>query len=138
MAQITPKARQEGLLVQELDEEILVYDMERDEAHCLNRSAELVWRHCDGETTVTELAHLLEAELASPVAEDIVWLALEQLEQCHLLQEPVVQREETVDTTRRKLLKLGVAATVLPLVTSLTAPTAAMAQSGPTGPTGPT
>jgi len=138
MEQITPKARQEELLVQELHEEILIYDMERNEAHCLNRTAALVWRHCDGETTVAELAHLLEAELASPVGEDIVWLALEQLEQYHLLQEPVVQWEETGRTTRRKLLKLGVAATVLPLVTSITAPTAAMAQSGPTGPTGPT
>jgi coenzyme PQQ synthesis protein D (PqqD) len=138
MDQTSPKARREGLIVEELHEETLVYDTERDGARCLNRTAALIWKHCDGETTVAELAHLLEAEWASPVAEGIVWLTLEQLEQYHLLQEPMVQRKERMRPTRRELLRLGIATTMLPLVTSIMVPTAAMAQSGPTGATGPT
>jgi hypothetical protein len=138
MDQTSPKARREGLIVEELHEETLVYDTERDEARCLNRTAALIWKHCDGETTVAGLAHLLEAEWASPVAEGIVWLTLEQLEQYHLLQEPMVQRKERMRPTRRELLRLGIAATMLPLVTSIMVPTAAMAQSGATGATGAT
>jgi hypothetical protein len=138
MAQTNPKARREGLLIEELYEETLVYDTERDEACCLNRTAVLVWKHCDGETPVARLALMLEAEGVSPVDEGTVWLTLQQLDQAHLLQESMGQRQGRVRSTRRALLKLGIAATVLPLVTSITVPTAAMAQSGVTGATGAT
>ena len=30
-----PQARTDNLVIRELDDETLVYDMERDEAHCL-------------------------------------------------------------------------------------------------------
>jgi hypothetical protein len=43
-----PQARTEGLTVRELAEETLVYDKERHKAHCLNRTAACVWKHCDG------------------------------------------------------------------------------------------
>jgi hypothetical protein len=33
----TPTARKDQLIVKELDDETLVYDLERDEAHCLNQ-----------------------------------------------------------------------------------------------------
>ncbi|HJZ82776.1 MAG TPA: PqqD family peptide modification chaperone [Pyrinomonadaceae bacterium] len=50
-----PRARSENLVIRELDDETLVYDMERDEAHCLNQTAALVWQRCDGRTTATRL-----------------------------------------------------------------------------------
>ena len=43
-----PHARTDNLVIRELDDETLVYDMERDEAHCLNQTAALVWKQCDG------------------------------------------------------------------------------------------
>ena len=46
-----PHARVNELIVRELPEETLVYDQKHDKAHCLNRAAALVWRHCDGQTT---------------------------------------------------------------------------------------
>ena len=36
-----PEARQDGLVIEELLEEILVYDLKRHRAYCLNRTAAL-------------------------------------------------------------------------------------------------
>ena len=46
-----PQARRSGLIIQEVDSEILIYDQETDKAHCLNPTAAKVWNYCDGETT---------------------------------------------------------------------------------------
>ena len=58
-----PKARQERLTTQVLPDETLVYDHERHKAHCLNVTAALVWRHCDGHTSLDELARRVAAEV---------------------------------------------------------------------------
>ncbi len=36
---LTPLARHEGLVVQKLDGEVLIYDLQRHRAHCLNSTA---------------------------------------------------------------------------------------------------
>ena len=56
---LMPRARQDELVVEELPDETLVYDLKRHEAHCLNRTSALAWRRCDGRTTVAEVAVLL-------------------------------------------------------------------------------
>ena len=86
---LMPLARQDELVVEELQDETLVYDLKRHKARCLNRTAALVWQHCDGQTTVTELAALLEEQLATPTDETVVWMALDRLGRAHLLSEPV-------------------------------------------------
>ena len=53
---LVPKARHNKLVIQELEDEVLVYDLERNQAHCLNRTAALIWEHCDGKQTVWGLA----------------------------------------------------------------------------------
>ena len=45
---VKPLARKEGLVIQELPVEVLVYDLDRDKAHCLNETAAMVWRKCNG------------------------------------------------------------------------------------------
>ena len=45
-----PQARKDGLIIKALTDEVVVYDLERHEVHCLNRVAALVWQHCDGRT----------------------------------------------------------------------------------------
>jgi hypothetical protein len=52
---LIPCARTEGLVVQTLADEVLVYDLERHKAHCLNHAAALIWKHCDGRTSVAEM-----------------------------------------------------------------------------------
>lgn len=124
-----PRARQSALVVQELAEDLLVYDQDRFKAHCLNRTAALVWKHCDGQKTTREIALALEAEVGAPVAEEMVWLALGQLEKSSLLAERVRLPVGQAGISRREVIRrVGIAAAVaLPVVTSIVAPKAAQA-----------
>ena len=126
-----PKARGDQLIIQELPDEVLVYDLLRHQAHCLNQSAAQIWRLCDGQRTVAEVAQLLEKETGAPVDEDLVWLALDQLGRRHLLDQRITYPARTERISRRKLVqKLGFSAAVavaVPLISSINAPTAAQA-----------
>jgi len=125
------KARREDLVVQELPDEVLVYDLRNHKAHCLNQTAAFVWNHCDGQTTAPQLAALMEKEWGAPVSEDVVWLALKQLSRTNLLEEHV--NVEGMRSSRRAVLrKLGAAAALTPLVISIVAPTASAGSSIPT------
>ncbi len=127
---MNPHARKEGLLVEELSDETLVYDLERHKAHCLNQTAAFVWHHCDGQTSVGELARLLEDELGIPANEDVVWLALDRLERVHLLRERGEHRTETPRYSRRQLVtRLGQIGIALPMIVSIVSPLAAAAVS---------
>ncbi len=127
-----PRARKDGLVVKDLPNETLVYDLERDEAHCLNQTASLVWKRCDGKTTVTRMASLLEAALDTPVNDDVVWLAIEQLQRFHLVESFDKLPVMAASVSRRNLvLKYAPAALVLPLILSISAPTAASAATNP-------
>ena len=83
---LMPRARQDELVVEELRDETLVYDLERHKARCLNPTAALVWRHCDGQTSVAEVAALLEEQSATPADESVVWMALDRLSRAHLIE----------------------------------------------------
>ena len=130
---MVPRAREDRLVVQELPDEVLVYDLTRHKAHCLNRTAALIWRHCDGQTTVAEMATLLQKELKSPVDEAVVWLALERLGRARLLHERVTPPAGAARFSRRevirKLVLVGGLSVLLPVVSSIVAPTAAQAAS---------
>ncbi len=120
-----PQARKEKLTVRELPEETLVYDSLRHKSHCLNRTAALVWQHCDGRTTIAEMAAILHEELDLPADQHIVRLALEQLSRRQLLQEEIAPLSAKARITRRDALKkIAVAAAALPVVMTLTAKTA--------------
>ncbi len=124
-----PKASSSQLVTREVAGELLVYDRTSDRAHCLNRTAAMVWERCDGVTTVEEACQSLEAELKVPVADEVVWAALDQLRESHLLPESFMLPATFKQMSRRTLMRrLGVAAAVsIPLVTSIVAPTAASA-----------
>ena len=126
---LIPEARKEGLVVQELSGEVLVYDRERNKAHCLNSTAARVWEYCDGKKSVAQIARAIEGEINAPVDEDVIWLGVEQLSKIHLLQEHANLPEHKSGLSRREVMKrIGLAAAVaLPVVTSIIAPTAAQA-----------
>ena len=121
-----PRARMDGLVVQELHDETLVYDLERDEAHCLNQTAALVWEQCDGKTTASQAARSLQSKLDRPVGENLIWLAVKQLRRFHLVEGsqklPAVSRRDLV-------LKYAPAALALPVIMSISAPAPAIAAS---------
>lgn len=128
---LLPTARREKLTVQELPEETLVYDLVAAKAHCLNRTAALVWKRCDGHTASAELAAVLGRELGKPVPEAVIELAVEQLARRSLLETPVAAASEAARRSRRDVLRkfAGVAA-ALPVVMTLMVP-AASAQVSP-------
>ena len=148
-----PKARREAIITKEVDGELLVYDRERDRAHCLNETAAAIWRLCDGRTSVSEIAlNLQKAEGSRQKAEgsdptpdtrrptpdtQVVWLALDQLQRSHLLEEinseaaqqktfwPPAIGGITNMSRREAVRRIGLGAAIaLPIVMSMTAPTA--------------
>ncbi len=123
-----PRARREHLSIEELPEETLVFDHLRQKAHCLNRTTALIWRHCDGRTTVADLAGRLENELSRPQAKAVVRLALEQLAGRHLL-EGTIERPSTEQRRSRRELLRRLAAASLPAILTVTAPRASSAAS---------
>jgi len=134
--QALPRARNEGLLVQELDGEVLVYDRLRHKAHCLNQTAALVWLRCDGKTDADQMVLHLSKKTDSTVDRTVVWMALKQLATAHLLEGDAPAWREQSNITRREVIsRIGAsAAVVLPVVSTIVAPRAI--QAGTCGATG--
>lgn len=148
-----PLARTKNLLISQVGEEVIVYDRERDTAHCLNAMAARVWHYCDGQNTVEDIAKLLEEDLEVSADEDVdwrglVWLTLEELQRFYLIQEyvsqpisPVVQSAGESRVSRRKMIKTATLVggfaigSMFPLVKSIVAPYPAMAAPGVPMPT---
>src|SRR5438046_889385 len=89
-----PMARKQGLLVETLPDEVLVYDLDRKKAHCLNQTAALIWQHCDGKRNVSEIALALSTELNTSIDEEVVWYGLKHLGKTQLLEEEVAGPDE--------------------------------------------
>jgi hypothetical protein len=121
--QSLPQARVADLVTRDLPDEVLVYDLKRHKAHCLNQTAALIWKYCDGSHTIKEIATLVEKDMNAPVSEEVIWHGIDRLNKANLLLKRI---PPPVDVSRRKLL--GLAATLsLPMVVSIVAPTAAQA-----------
>lgn len=126
---VCPKARTEGLVIESIDNELVVYDDTTKRAHCLNRSAALVWGYCDGKTAVAAMAARLAADAGSTANEDVVLFALRQLAERDLLDRPLNVSSDVAMNRRQLLMGLGAAAVLVPVVTSLVAPSSAAATS---------
>lgn len=121
-----PSARTEGLIVRDMADEVLVYDMASDRATALNPIAAQVWRACDGESDVAAIV----AQTGQQA--EVVWAALEMLGKEGLLDAAVLPPEAMqINRGRRSALtKFGTAALVAaPVVIGITVPTPAQAAS---------
>ena len=125
-----PQVRPDGLLVEQVGDEVVVYDTDSKEAHCLSPLAAAVFNHCDGQTRVDHLPAAVSASLGETVDAERVGDALVQLEERKLLAAPVATR---AGVSRRDLLRrtaaVGAAAAAVPLIVSIVAPTPAAAQT---------
>jgi hypothetical protein len=133
MSKLSPKARRDDLLIEELPTELLVYDQRCHRAHCLNASAAAVFQCADGTRTMADLASAAGERLQAPFTEDLTWLALQELDKNDLLDTRLPLVPE--GASRRSVLAAGASAVLLPLVLAITAPTPAYAQSGLSGTT---
>ncbi len=115
-----PAARTIDLVTTESKDEVLVYDQAVHHIHHLNATAAKVWRLCDGERTVSEIA----AEAG--IAEDAVKLALRTLEDAQLLDAPLATTMRGTQS-RRAFMKKAAIAGQIPAIVSITAPISAAA-----------
>jgi hypothetical protein len=128
---IAPKARKENLVVQESEGEVLIFDLDKNKAFCLNETSTLVWQLCDGNNSVSEISDSISRKLNSPVNEDFVWLALDQLKKEKLIANGEEIVADFTGMSRREVVrKIGLGTMIsLPIVASLVAPKAAFAGS---------
>ena len=127
----TPRRIQRDISVQQIGAETLVYDHRRRKAYCLNPSSSIIWRLADGEHTIAAIGEACSIELGTPIREEFVLFALEELSRDGLV-EPASISASTPPISRRALLrKLGTGgAMLLPAIAAIVAPTAAQAYSG--------
>jgi hypothetical protein len=122
-----PRARQDGLLEETVGEELLLYDQNSHTAHCLSPIAACVWRHCDGERDLAELAQL------AGTSENLAADALHELREKDLLAaEPQLMPSTIPGESRREAIgrvaRYGAAAAT-PFIVSAAVATPAMAAS---------
>src|SRR5436190_3039411 len=124
-----PKARSEDLIVQEVEDEVLVYDTASSRAHCLSADAAAVWRAADGAKSEAVLADELGLD------SEVVTRALGELEELELIEaRPVVEVNGNGHTRREfglKAAKVGGAVAAGPMIYSIVAPTALATVSTP-------
>jgi hypothetical protein len=119
-----PLSRKEDLVVQELNGEVLIYDLRKNKAFCLNETSALVWQACDGNNSISDIGEKIGSE-------DIVWLALDELKKERLIEDGTSPASKFNGMSRRDVIKkIGIGSVIaLPVVASLVAPAAAHAQS---------
>ena len=110
-----------------MPDEVLVYDSRTDKGFCLNQTAAFVWKSCTGENSVTDIVKQFENKSGAAVENDLIWLAIDQLNERNLL-EGNVPAHFAGESRRSVLKKIGFASMVaLPVIASMAAPTAVMA-----------
>lgn len=112
-----PRARRTRLIVRQLPEETLVYDLDRSRAHCLGLIAASVWRHCDGRSSAARIAVGVRKETGVDVGEAGVWVAVDRLAEARLLEQSLPEGGRS----RREWLKQAAMVGGLTVV-SITAP----------------
>jgi Coenzyme PQQ synthesis protein D (PqqD) len=126
-----PVARKTDLVIQEVGDEVLIYDLSTNRASCLNRTAAFVWQNCNGENSIADITSALGCSAEAEVADQVVWLAIDELSRNNLLDKEVSANEGFGGMSRREVIKkIGRGSVVaLPLVATLVAPSALHAQS---------
>jgi hypothetical protein len=120
-----PTAQTANIVVQEMNGEILIYDLSTNKVFCLNETSAQIYRSCDGKTTFAELKEKFNFD------EDFIFLALDELKRLNLLQQTQNYRSSLAGMSRREAVKKVGLGTLLalPVITSLVAPQAIQAQS---------
>lgn len=122
-----PLARKHKLVVRELADEVLIYDLTRNKALCLNRVAGAVWKRSDGQNSARQIAEDLSEQFGATIEEGAVWSAVDQLGRDHLLEYCIPMPSSISGMTRRQQLKsFGRAAAIAgPMVAALAIPASA-------------
>ena len=131
-----PKARNHELLIREVDDETLVYDLKTDKASCLNDLTTSVWNACDGKTSIESILDKLRRADYRHSNINLIWVAIDQLEQAGLLEEPISPEWNKNRTSRREMFRMlgkGVIG-ALPVISTISIQPAIAQVSGPCSP----
>jgi len=130
---VKPTARKNDLVIQQANDEVLVYDLNTNKASCLNETAAFVWQNCNGSNAIADIAQALGRKTNTEVNDDLVWLAVDELSKNKLLEEKVAAEYSFTATgvSRRDVIKkIGLGTMIaLPLIATLIAPQAVHANS---------
>ncbi len=110
---------------------MLIYDLNVNSAFCLNRTTALVFQYADGTRTAGEISDLMSKAMKTLVSEDIVYLALSELDKHGLLEKSLYAGNHFSGLSRREIIRrVGLASMVaLPIVASIVAPSVTAAAS---------
>lgn len=119
-----PRSRNTDVVVNELGDELLVYDLTIHKAYNLNRTSSIVYQACGDGLTFDEL------KKKHKFTDDLIYLALDELKENNLLENTDYTSSLTNLSRREAIRKVGLASMIaLPLISSLVAPKAVDAQS---------
>ena len=120
-----PLTRNTDIVVQEMGNEVLIYDLNNHQAYNLNETLTTIYQACDGKTTFDEL------KAANKFTDEIIFLALDELKNRSLLEENQLYNLPLSGMTRREMIRrVGLTSLIaFPLISSIVVPTAAQASS---------
>ena len=95
-----PFRRTSGVMVREIEGEVLVLDTEADKIHQLNITASYIWNRCDGSTPINEIAEALakDFDIGHDEATKDVIDTVAALKKQNLIVEPQESPEHQVTT----------------------------------------
>jgi hypothetical protein len=134
---VKPRARS-GLILRAVGNELIVYDSQTHVAHCLNRTAALVFQAADGRENIEALSARLGRQAEIEVPQEVVAAALDELADAGLLEAPVPGLDgvaghwspppsRPAEPSRRSAMRAFGVAALAPIVASLVVPTPAEA-----------
>lgn len=73
-----PKRNTDGLLIEDLQDELILAPENGEAVHVLNATARYVWTLCDGSHTIEEIVHALAHTFTVPAGTDL-WSDVQRL-----------------------------------------------------------
>lgn len=114
---MNPRKKSDGLVIENLETELLIYHPGTEEAHCLNSLTAFVWQHCDGNASVEQLAVQASREFNANVSPSEIEAVLATLSAADLLVEKVCLADVAVaadaeHVARSRFIRAAAVATV--------------------------
>lgn len=123
---MTNPRRRSSVISEVVGDGLAIFEPQQQQPYVLNATAALVFQHCDGQTTPQRLVELLRQKfnLSPRQAEQLLWLALKELDEAQLLQTavPPTQAPQPLLTRRQVLTAFaaaGLSFAMLPIVSPM-------------------
>lgn len=125
-----PLARPEQFIIEEVGNDVIVYDRVTKKAHSLNPSVAWIWRQCDGKTDIDQLSERFERQFQTTDGSDFVLAGLEQLKTAGLVETAGESFSPEIGPMISRRSALATGSALFPLIATVLIPTAAAAKSG--------